>query len=113
MTVTQPAVDGARALGPSGAVEDGSVVPYYLGDRKLRISVARVDERLYAFDDLCTCADQACPLSSGLLTGTTIMCQCHGSRFDIATGAVMNGPATRPLNMYEVSEVDGTIHVRG
>jgi 3-phenylpropionate/trans-cinnamate dioxygenase ferredoxin subunit len=25
---------------------------------------------------------------------TTIMCQCHGSRFDIATGAVVNGPAT-------------------
>jgi nitrite reductase/ring-hydroxylating ferredoxin subunit len=41
------------------------------------------------------------------------MCQCHGSRFDITTGAVMNGPATQPLHTYEVSEVDGNIQVRG
>ena len=68
--------------------------------------------RLYAFDDLCTCADEPCPLSGGLLTGTTLMCQCHGSRFDITTGAVINGPATEPLNIYEVQEVDGEIRVR-
>jgi len=29
------------------------------------------------------------------------MCQCHGSRFDITTGAVTNGPATEPLKVYE------------
>jgi 3-phenylpropionate/trans-cinnamate dioxygenase ferredoxin subunit len=113
MTVTQAAADADRTLGPSDAIADGAVVPYYLGDRKQRISVARVDERFYAFDDLCTCADRACPLSGGLLTHTTIMCQCHGSRFDITTGAVLNGPATQPLQMYEVSEVDGTIQLRG
>ena len=45
-------------------------------------------------------------------TGTTIMCQCHGSRFDISTGAVINGPATKELKMYEVREVEGSIHVR-
>jgi 3-phenylpropionate/trans-cinnamate dioxygenase ferredoxin subunit len=85
---------------------------YYLDDRKVRISLARVGGRLYAFDDLCSCADQACPLSGGLLTGTTIMCQCHGSRFDITTGAVLNGPATEPLNVYEVQEVEGSIRIR-
>jgi 3-phenylpropionate/trans-cinnamate dioxygenase ferredoxin component len=83
------------------------------GDRVVRrISVARVDGRLYAFDDLCTCTGEACPLSGGLLTGTTIMCQCHGSRFDISTGAVINGPATEPLHVYEVQEVEGSIHIR-
>ena len=40
------------------------------------------------------------------------MCQCHGSRFDIVTGAVINGPAVRPLNVYEVEEVNGTVRVR-
>lgn len=104
--------DTLRRLGPGDAVPNDFVVPYYLGDRKLRISIARVNDRLYAFDDLCTCTAEACPLSGGLLTGTTILCQCHGSVFDIATGAVINGPATEALNVYEVHEVDGGIHVR-
>jgi 3-phenylpropionate/trans-cinnamate dioxygenase ferredoxin component len=99
-------------VGPGDAVADGTVVPYYLHDRKLRISVARVDDRLYAFDDLCSCADEPCPLSGGLLTGTTVMCQCHGSRFDITTGAVIDGPATEPLNVYPVQQVDGDLRVR-
>jgi 3-phenylpropionate/trans-cinnamate dioxygenase ferredoxin component len=89
-----------------------TVVPYYLDDRKRRISIARVDDRLYAFDDLCTCPGIACPLSGGLLTGTTIMCQCHGSEFDVTTGAVVNGPAVRPLNVYDVQVADGSIRIR-
>jgi 3-phenylpropionate/trans-cinnamate dioxygenase ferredoxin component len=40
------------------------------------------------------------------------MCQCHGSRFDIRTGAVINGPATEVVNVYEVREVDGGIQIR-
>jgi 3-phenylpropionate/trans-cinnamate dioxygenase ferredoxin component len=40
------------------------------------------------------------------------MCQCHGSRFDITTGVVMNGPATQPLNVYEVQEAEGNIQIR-
>jgi nitrite reductase/ring-hydroxylating ferredoxin subunit len=74
-------------------------------------SVADSD-RLYAFDDLCTCTHDACPLSGGVLTGTTIMCQCHGSRFDISTGAVINGPATEALNLYEVQEAEGSVQIR-
>jgi nitrite reductase/ring-hydroxylating ferredoxin subunit len=101
-----------RVVGQDGAIPDGFVVPFYLSDRKLRISVARTDGQLYAFDDLCTCAGTSCPLSGGLLTGTTIMCQCHGSEFDVTTGAVVCGPATRPLNVYEVQVADGSLRIR-
>jgi 3-phenylpropionate/trans-cinnamate dioxygenase ferredoxin component len=94
------------------AIPDEFVVPYYLADRKLRISIARVGGRLYAFDDLCTCTIEACPLSGGRLTGTTIVCQGHGSRFDITTGAVISGPATETLDVYEVQEVEGRIRIR-
>jgi nitrite reductase/ring-hydroxylating ferredoxin subunit len=110
--MTELATAAFRTVVPAAGVPDDLVVPCYLDDRKLRISIARVDGRLYAFDDLCTCADGACPLSGGLLIGTTLMCQCHGSRFDIATGAVLNGPATRPLAVYEAQEVDGDIQIR-
>ena len=104
--------DAFRTVGPGDAVPNDFVVPYYLDDVKRRISLARVDNRLYAFDDLCTCAERACPLSGGLLTGTTLMCQCHGSRFDITTGAVIAGPATEPLRVHEVREVDGSVQIR-
>jgi 3-phenylpropionate/trans-cinnamate dioxygenase ferredoxin subunit len=111
--MTELAADPFRTLGPGGEVPNDFVVPYYLHDRKLRIAVARVGDRLFAFNDLCTCADQACPLSGGLLAGTTLMCQCHGSRFDITTGAVINGPATEPLTVYDVHQIDGDIQIRG
>jgi nitrite reductase/ring-hydroxylating ferredoxin subunit len=40
------------------------------------------------------------------------MCQCHGSEFDVTTGAVVGGPATRPLNVYEVQVTEGSIGIR-
>ena len=110
--MTESATAGLRTLGPSDAIPDDLVVAYYLDDRKLRVSIARVDGRLHAFDDLCTCGDAPCPLSGGLLSGTTIMCQCHGSRFDVTTGAVVSGPATAPLRSYAVQEIDGSIRIR-
>jgi 3-phenylpropionate/trans-cinnamate dioxygenase ferredoxin component len=100
-----------RTLGSADSIPNDFVVPFYLEDLKRRISIARVDQRFYAFDDLCTCGQEACPLSGGLLSGTTIMCQCHGSRFDITTGAVINGPATAALKRYIVQEEEGAVRV--
>jgi nitrite reductase/ring-hydroxylating ferredoxin subunit len=110
--MTEVVTDAFRTIGTEDAIPIDFVVAYYLNDRKQRIAIARVDGSLYAFDDLCTCADAACPLSGGLLTGTVIMCQCHGSRFDITTGAVISGPAAEALKVYEVHEVEGSIRIR-
>jgi 3-phenylpropionate/trans-cinnamate dioxygenase ferredoxin component len=110
--MTELATTPFRAVDSGDAIPDGSVVAYYLNDRKLRVAIARVDGRLYAFDDLCPCPDGRCPLSGGLLAGTVVMCQCHGSRFDITTGDVINGPATEALHVYEVQDVDGAIQIR-
>jgi Rieske Fe-S protein len=41
------------------------------------------------------------------VAGGTINCPCHGSRFAIADGAPLNGPATRPLVAAKVT-VTGT-----
>jgi nitrite reductase/ring-hydroxylating ferredoxin subunit len=104
--------DTFRIIGTSHEIPSDFVVSYYLDDRKQRIAIARVDGHLYAFDDLCSCSDESCPLSGGQLSGVKIMCQCHGSRFDITTGAIVNGPATEGLNVYEVQEVEGSIRIR-
>jgi 3-phenylpropionate/trans-cinnamate dioxygenase ferredoxin component len=104
--------DAFHTVGSGDYFPSDFVVPYYLQERKLRVSIVRVGERLYAFDDLCTCTLASCPLSAGLLEGKTIMCQCHGSRFDVVTGAVIDGPAARPLHVYDIQEVDGTVQIR-
>jgi 3-phenylpropionate/trans-cinnamate dioxygenase ferredoxin subunit len=111
-TMTDLAPDSFRTVGSPDDISEGVVVPYYVPDRRLRVAIALLDGRLYAFDDLCTCASERCPLSGGLLTGTTITCQCHGSRFDVPTGAVISGPATEALTVYDVRQLGATIQVR-
>jgi Rieske Fe-S protein len=54
-----------------------------------------------AFSSICTHA--SCPVAA---VTTTIDCNCHGSKFALADGAVVNGPATSPLPAKTV-KVDG------
>jgi len=93
----------------SETLPDNYVNPYYLADLKRRVAVARVGGKLSAFDELCT--HEACPLSAGLPTGSTPKCQCHGSQFDVRSGAVRKGPAQDLLTIYEVGEQNGEIQV--
>jgi nitrite reductase/ring-hydroxylating ferredoxin subunit len=104
--------DQEVVLGPSEDLDDQWVNPYYLADRKLRIGVARIGPTLYAFDDIHQTEHGPCPLSAGLLKGATIMSQCDGTTFDLATGAVLSGPGTSNLVTYPVHEADGNITVR-
>ena len=101
-------MDEFRKLDDGDKLQDGNVNAYYLDDLKLRVSVARVGAKLFAFDDIY----EGAPLSGGLLTGTTIMSQCDGSQFDITNGAVLRGPAKSALNTYVVRQQDGKILVR-
>ncbi|MGH7710317.1 MAG: Rieske (2Fe-2S) protein, partial [Gemmatimonadaceae bacterium] len=59
-----------------------------------KVNVANAGGHLYAVDDTCTHA--GCSLARGKLEGTTVTCACHGSQFDITSGAVLRGPAQRP-----------------
>lgn len=52
-----------------------------------------------AFSSVCT--HQGCTVS-GVANGV-ISCACHGSQFDAATGAVKQGPATKPLPAKSVT----------
>ncbi|SNX57389.1 nitrite reductase/ring-hydroxylating ferredoxin subunit [Streptomyces sp. TLI_55] len=46
-----------------------------------------------AFTNICT--HQQCPVAS--VSGGTINCNCHGSKFSIKDGSVAHPPATQPL----------------
>jgi nitrite reductase/ring-hydroxylating ferredoxin subunit len=65
-----------------------------------RVTVARVGGSLHAFDD--TCTHRQCSLAGGDLEEATVTCPCHGSQFDVTTGAVLNPPATEPVKTYPV-----------
>ncbi len=74
------------------------------------IVVAEVDGVWYGVEDRCTHA--GCSFSEdGALHGTDIVCNCHGSEFDIKSGAVLRGPAERPVRTFAVRVVGDGVEV--
>lgn len=69
-----------------------------------KVNIASALGHLYAFDD--TCTHKGCSLAKGKLDGTTVTCPCHGSQFDVTSGAVLRGPAQRPVRSRTV-QVEG------
>ena len=69
-----------------------------------KVNVASVAGHFYAFDDICT--HMGCSLAKGTLEGTTVTCPCHGSQFDVTSGAVLRGPAQLPVRSRQV-QVEG------
>lgn len=65
-----------------------------------RVTVANVDGEFFGFSDFCT--HLGCLLSEGPLAGAVVTCPCHGSQFDVTTGAVVTGPAAVPLKTFAV-----------
>ena len=64
--------------------------------------------KVVAFSAICT--HQGCAVA--LAKPTELDCPCHGSKFNALTGAVLNGPATKPLPAVAV-KVSGESVVAG
>jgi nitrite reductase/ring-hydroxylating ferredoxin subunit len=61
-----------------------------------------------AFSSICTHA--RCPVTE---VTTSINCLCHGSRFSLTDGSVLQGPAASPLAAKTVTVNGGTVEVAG
>jgi nitrite reductase/ring-hydroxylating ferredoxin subunit len=72
-----------------------------------RVNVANAGGHLFAFDD--TCTHMGCSLANGELAGTVVTCACHGSQFDVTSGAVLRGPARRPVRAIALTVENGQI----
>jgi Rieske Fe-S protein len=105
---TAPAGSGSGAASPNGPpvlastadipVGGGKILP----DKKIVITQPQAGS-FDAFTAVCT--HQGCIVGS--VSGGTINCPCHGSKFSISNGSVVNGPATSPLAPVSI-KVQGT-----
>ncbi len=71
------------------------------------VAVAMLDGALHGFDD--TCPHAGCSLSEGELDGRTVVCPCHMATFDVATGAVVDGPSIDGVKTWPVEVADGAL----
>ncbi|MEU6376132.1 Rieske (2Fe-2S) protein [Streptomyces sp. NPDC046909] len=67
-------------------------------DEKIVVTQPKEGE-FKAFTNICT--HQQCPVAS--VSGGTINCNCHGSKFNITDGSVAHPPATQPLAEKKIS----------
>jgi 3-phenylpropionate/trans-cinnamate dioxygenase ferredoxin subunit len=63
------------------------------------ILLVNVDGRIRATQGVCS--HEYFELDKGFLTGNTLTCALHLSRFDLDTGEALDPPAELPLQVYE------------
>ncbi|HSO35703.1 MAG TPA: Rieske (2Fe-2S) protein [Labilithrix sp.] len=103
-----PRAFGDVSAGTVSALQVGSIVAI----RGISACIARDARGLYAMT--LTCTHAGCDMSSrGTISKSGIVCNCHGSEFD-DNGAVVAGPASAPLQHFEVTvDAGGAITVHG
>ncbi len=74
------------------------------------VVLVKQNGRIYAIGEVCS--HLGGPLAEGSLEGDSIRCPWHGSRFSLADGRVLDGPATHAEPCLETRVRDGRIEVR-
>ncbi|MFH1766078.1 MAG: non-heme iron oxygenase ferredoxin subunit [Gemmatimonadota bacterium] len=73
------------------------------------VVIANVDGTIYAVMNRCSHEDL--PLSDGEMEGTTIVCQYHGARYDVTSGAPRGLPAVKHIKAFPVEIREEGIYI--
>ncbi len=103
-----PRSDGWTAVASLDDLPEGASKLVYAGGAQVVLFNAR--GKVYALANRCPHANG--PLVDGELDGSSVKCPMHDSRFDLATGQPLGGPATRPVATFETRVEGGEIYVR-
>jgi 3-phenylpropionate/trans-cinnamate dioxygenase ferredoxin subunit len=71
------------------------------------VVIVHQDGLLGAYQGICS--HEYFELDKGFLTGSSLTCALHMSRFDLETGDALDPPAEEPLVIYPVEVVDGRV----
>ena len=93
-------------LGSVNAIPLGQGRCYVVGGEALAVFRQR-DGKIFSSRNRCPHGQG--PLSEGLLGGGKVICPLHGHQFCLETGA--GATSTESLQVFPVSEVDGSIHM--
>jgi Rieske Fe-S protein len=85
--------NGGGASVPTADVPVGGGTIVKDADENVFVVTQPAEGEFKAFSGICT--HQKCPVTE--LAGDEIVCNCHGSRYAVADGSVVGGPAPAPL----------------
>lgn len=85
-------------------IEVGRCVSAKLPDGRTAIVARPTSETAVAFSAKCT--HMGCTVAPA---GNELHCPCHGSKYNALTGAVIQGPASRPLAKVAVRVANGEV----
>ncbi len=85
-------------IATAGDVAEGEMVTAEL--EGIAVLLANVAGAYRAIGSECT--HEGCSLAEGEIDEDAVICPCHGSMFDLKTGAVIAGPATEGEPAYDV-----------
>ena len=98
-------MEGFEKVADRGDIKDGTLTVVEI--QGAEIVLTELDGDVVAFSNVCSHEDCTFVFEGqGQLENKEIFCDCHGSRFNVLTGAVLDPPATEPITIYSV-RVDG------
>jgi len=108
-TTFDPGPETWTEAADASALTEG--VPYPATVADTPVVIVRQGDRLLAIHD--RCSHRGCSLAGrGAVEGEEIVCGCHGSRFSMEDGSLLNGPATRPQPAFDTRERNGKVELR-